>query len=440
MTRRLLPLLAILLTTACTPPRPPPIVTPPAIVRDAVLTVHLFLGDQALDHKLADFRVEPQGGPQHGQWVVTDSAGNYTWPALSLETTGICTYAAGFERECLPLDLHVTHELSISRAWSSLPPLSTSGRLFIRNGQPFRWKGVSAFRLLDRFARGEDIGPFLRAYDGFTVLRVWVSVNWDAPFGWEAPPVETIKAFLRRVAADGFYVELTLLTDDAPVRGPPARALVEALAQAPRPTNLVLEAGNEPQVHKAIDTAALRGTLERSGFLHASGDSSDRFYGSYLTAHTGRDRGDWPRRAHDLLEYYNGGGPDAPTDPAHKVPGVCDEPGKREDVGDIATEWRAYFAACALMGAGATFHSETGKQADLPTPDEARLAAIALEALNAFPADAPNGSYRRIDEHGASLRTYVIGERYMVRIGPTTPAAPEPGWRALDADGVLWSR
>jgi hypothetical protein len=46
------------------------------------------------------------------------------------------------------------------------------------------------------------------------------------------------------------------------------------------------------------------------------------------------------------------------------------------------------------MGGGATFHTETGKHALPPTPDEARIAAVALEALNAFPADAPNAPYQ----------------------------------------------
>jgi hypothetical protein len=438
MKKRLL-LLALALVSACgTPPRPP-VITPPPIVRDAPLTVHVFLGAVDRDEKLADFRVEPADGPFAGQWRVTDSAGNVTWDRLPLETTGICTYAQGFERVCVSVDLRVTHDVNIVRTWSTLPPLSVDGRVFVRAGQPWRWKGVSAFQLLDRFARGEDIGPFLDAYRGFNILRVWVSVDWAAPFGWAAPPVETVRAFLTRIAQDGFYCELTLLTDDDPARGPPARALVAALAQDPRPTNLVIEIGNEPQVHKNINTAALRSALEQSGFLFASGDSSDRAFGSFLTAHTGRDR-EWARRAHDLLEYWTGGGPDSPTDPAHKVPGVCDEPAKLQDVGTTATEWRAYFAGCALMGAGATFHSESGKFARVPTPDEARLAAVALEALNTFPPDAVRGSYRRIDEHGQSLRTYVIGERYMVRIGPTTTAAPEAGWRPLDADGILWSR
>jgi hypothetical protein len=161
-------------------------------------------------------------------------------------------------------------------------------------------------------------------------------------------------------------------------------------------------------------------------------------FGSYLTAHTGRD-GEWVRRAHDLLEYWTGGGPDAPTDPAHKVPAIADEPIRPDQAGYNAADFRAYFATCALLGGGATLHTETGKHSLPPTPDEARIAAVALEALNAFPADAPNAPYRRIDESGRSLRTYAIGN-YMVRIRPQTKDAPEQGWVPLDTEGILWRR
>jgi hypothetical protein len=323
---------------------------------------------------------------------------------------------------------------------SSAPvqPLRADGRIFrTADGAPWRWKGVSAFRLLDRFARGEDIAPFLEAYRGYNLLRVWPYVpvaDWGAA-AWDAPAPAVAVAFLDRVARDGFYVELTLLLDDDPARLEPARQLVAVLS-AVRPQNLVIEIANEPAAHKNTDTRKLKAALDVTGFLYASGDSSATLFGDFATVHTGRDS-EWVRRAHDLMEYWNGGGPDAPTDPAHKIPAVADEPIRPDQAGYVAGDFRAYFAACALMGAGATFHSETGKHARLPTTDEARMAAVALEALNTFPADAPLSAYRRPVEN--TLRTYVIGS-YMVRIRPTTKDAPEPGWTALDSEGILWRR
>lgn len=296
-------------------------------------------------------------------------------------------------------------------------PLTTDGRIFRRNGQPWRWKGVSAFKLLDRYAHGEDIRPFLEAFRGFNLLRVWEYVTWPGA-GWEPCQEATLLEFLDVCARAGFYVELTLLTDDDERRIDPARRRVAYLTAA-RPPNLLLEIGNEPTTHKQIDTQALRLVCEASGLLFSSGDYEDsaRFFGSFLTAHTPRD-GEWPRKAHDLLEYYGGGGPSAPSDPAHKVPVVADEPIRPDQAqGDRDGDFLAYFAVCSLLGAGATYHFEGGKLAREPTADELHFAGVALAGLNAFPADAPNAPYERIDEQGGSLRTYKLGSN-RVRVRP----------------------
>jgi hypothetical protein len=423
--------LAAFVAGCLAPAARPPVVTPPAPATPHVLTVHLFDGDPAKDEKVVGARLT-LGALD----VQSDAAGNAWLEAPSLAGE-LCVAADHFARACQTLEDASSRDLNVSltRTFVALPPLTTRGKIFLAGGEPWRWRGVSAFGLLNRFAKGEDIGPFLDDYRGYNILRVWPYVPWTEN-GWDSPSADVVVAFLKRVETAGFYVELTLLTDDNPSRLEPARQLIRALAAA-RPTNLVLEAGNEPTTHKAIDTHALRAELEASGFLYSSGDYEDsaRFYGSFLTAHTARD-GEWPRRAHDLLEYWDGGGPNAPSDPAHRVPIVADEPAKPADVGgNKHQDWRAYFGASSLLGAGATFHSETGKFGARPNDEERELAAVALEALQAFPADAPLGGYRRPVER--SLRSYVVGERFMVRVRPATPDTPEPGFRAIDADGVL---
>lgn len=341
-------------------------------------------------------------------------------------------------------DLHLT----FLRAVEPTLPLTTSGPIFLRDGQPWRWKGVSAFGLMNRFAKGEDISGFLGDFKGYNVLRVWPYVTWPGT-GWDSPSPDVVIAFLKRAEQAGFYVELTLLTDANPARIDQAKRLVEALTAA-RPPNLLLEAGNEPETHKqwpendpnpsikAIDTAALIPAMQASGFLWTTGNYEDsaKMRGSYGTTHTGRD-GEWPRRAHDLLEFYGGGGPNDPSDPAHKVPIVADEPIRPDQAGYNAEDFRAYFATCALLGAGATYHFESGKYGSRPTVEEKRIAAVVLEALDAFPADAPKGPYRRPVE--SSLRSYVVGD-YLVRVRPTTANAPEPGWQPIGTGGILWRR
>jgi hypothetical protein len=321
------------------------------------------------------------------------------------------------------------------------PPLEivhSDGRIFrTASGAAWRWKGVSAFKLLANYTAGQDILPFLTAYKGYNVLRVWPYVQgpgWGAR-GWDVPTVAQTQTFLQYVAQRGWHVELTLLTDDAPARLAWANQFVRDLAGGIR--HLFLEIGNEPRTHKAIDTAALKSTLDASGFLYASGDYEDsaRAFGHYLVAHTRRDS-DWPRRAHDCLDYFQGGGPNTPSDPAHRVPCVLDEPAKPQDVPYSADDARAYFGAASLLAAGATFHCETCKYGDLPTVQEQILAAAALEGLNAFPADAPLGAYSRPTD--ASLRTYIVGT-YMVRMRPTT-AEYGTGWQRIGPSAVLWRR
>ncbi len=325
-------------------------------------------------------------------------------------------------------------------------PLGFDHQIFTRGGKPWRYKAVSAFRLCRRFADGDDITGFLADYAGFNVLRVWDYTpvkDWGAN-AWNSCSVDEWARFITYVADFGFSVELTLLTDDDPKRIDSAKQLVGLLM--PLSEIVFLEAGNEPTTHKNIDTQALKSTLESLGHAYCSGDyeDSDRWYGTYYTCHTARTF-DWTRRAHDLYDFYTGAGPDKPHAPRH-VPCLGDEPGKLQDVGSVATEWRAYFGACALLGGGACFHSATGLHGQRPTDEEKRLATEALFALNAFPADAPKGPYRRIVEPGNEqggptdfARTYVVGN-YMVRCQQAGTAAPEPGWTPIDDAGVLWRR
>lgn len=251
----------------------------------------------------------------------------------------------------------------------------------------------------------------LRVFD-YTPVKDWGAA------AWESCTADQWVAFLAYVGAKGWYVELVLLTDDDAARIGPAVALVQALTG--RAGNLILEAGNEPATHKNINTAALRSVLESSGFLYSSGNYEDtrNWYGTWLGYHSARD-GEWPRRSHDAIDYYHGGGPDFPEEPACKVPCVADEPAKLQDVtGNREQDWLAYFASCSLLGGGATMHTETGKYGQPPTPDEQVLIAAALRGLNAFPPDAPRGAYSRPDEGVATLRTYKVGA-YTVRIRPT---------------------
>jgi hypothetical protein len=322
--------------------------------------------------------------------------------------------------------------------------LTTAGRIFLRDGQPHRVKGASAFPLLDRYASTGDVSAHVTAYrdTGYNMFRVWPYVPsppWDP--AWNPPPNDVIIAFVRHLRDEGFTVEITLLTDDDPARIPWARRLVEDFA-AVRPENLLLEIGNEPLTHKNIRVEDLKDVCDRSGFLYSSGiyEDSGRTFGRYGTHHSLRDN-EWPRRTHDALEFYNGGGPNAPSDPPHRMPWVLDEPIRPDEArGTLEAKRRdfyAYAAGASIMAAGATFHSTSGKSASVPDGEDGVCAEAFGRGLNVFPADAPNGPYERIVEN--TLRTYLVGP-YMVRIRPQTPDPPRSGFRPLDEFAICFVR
>ena len=293
---------------------------------------------------------------------------------------------------------------------------------------------------------------------GYNIARVWPYVTWPDT-GWEPTSNERVAEFLAFMANRGWHVELTLLTDDDPNRLVWAKNLVVFLRNLdPRPDNLVLEIGNEPLTHKNIDCQSLKEVCESSGYLYASGIYEDEFkcFGTFGTSHTPRDN-QWSRKAHDLLEYYTGHGPSKPHDPL-KYPWVGDEPIRPDEAptwwgaqqppapaNAKVVDFRAYGGVCALLGAGATFHCQAGKFCNEPTAEELQCAQAMAEGLQAFPADAPLGPYRTIDEGGATdddsrgARTYVVGS-YMTRVRPITPAPAEAGWSAIDNDGILFKR
>jgi hypothetical protein len=297
--------------------------------------------------------------------------------------------------------------------------LTISGQIFYQDGHPWRWKGITAFGLAHRYCAGEDIEPFLTAAKGFNLLRVFLYVEWPDT-GWTAPEDECLRRFTDMAGHRGFYVELTLLTGVKPIDQ--AQSLVThyftLLDDQP---NVLIELVNEPHLYGKPDTSQLAVPVD-THLLWTSGDydPADRMHGKYGVAHTPRDN-EWPRKAHDLFEYFHGGGPGTPADPPHAFPIVADEPQRPDQAGYVAADFAAYFGVSSLLGAGGTFHFESGKYGKPPTPQEADCAAAALKALDFYPADAPLGGYSHDvpDEQATgSLRSYKVGP-YKVRVRPT---------------------
>jgi hypothetical protein len=147
----------------------PPVVVPPSPDRYAV-RVEVFHGDPAADDKVVSAKLTLGTVTT---W--TDAAGNASILAPPGAST-LAVSAPGYLDASVPVTVPTSGpvQVSLERAVVELSPLSPDGRIFrTADGQPWRWKGISAFALLNRFARGEDISDTLAAYQGFNLLRVW---------------------------------------------------------------------------------------------------------------------------------------------------------------------------------------------------------------------------------------------------------------------------
>jgi hypothetical protein len=326
--------------------------------------------------------------------------------------------------------------------------LTTDRQILRLDGAPWLWAGCSAFPLCDLFRQGRvsEVDAFINAYPGVRVLRVWdyVGPGWGSA-AWNAAPANVWVDFLGYVRPRGVFVSRTALTDADPARIEPAIRTIEAITAAGC-DNVIHEGGNEPNTHKEIQTHELIPAMQASGMLWGTGDyeNSAYFRGNLGRYHPGRSV-DFARRAHDAYEYYHGGGPNSPSEPACNFAcWINDEPAKLQDVPRDWAAWWSHIVASLLFGPGFTMHSETGKFGKAPTEEERTLWEFVVKALELIAPDAALGAYRRIDaEHEpgqtALGRTYVIGN-YMVRCQQRGTTAPEPGWRPLDDVGVLFTR
>lgn len=369
---------------------------------------------------------------------------------------------AGRTKDDLIAWIKDSDEYKALNSFHPLPPITVDGLVFRVNGQPWVWKGFSSFRLMDRWVRGEDITPVLNAYHGFNIITVFVYTPanvWGAK-SWPAPTPDQVVAFVRDMNKRGWYVELVLLTSAGDQYVATAKSILSALAPvySTSASNVVIRLGNEPEQQNGpgnppYETLPLRAAVEATPFIYDSGfyaGGGRKWFGmpnrSYISPHTKRDPEEWMRRAHDCYDLHNPPRDSPPGAQKISAPCIMGEPGKPGTLGPIAQmalDFRGYMGSAVLMGSGGDCHTETGLQGLPPTNAELQVCASGLIGLSAFPGNAVNGAYRCLTCPGgggdSALRTYSSGDRYMVRIRPTSPNAP-PGWRSLDPDHILYSR
>ena len=257
--------------------------------------------------------------------------------------------------------------------------LRTSGTRFVRpDGTSFRWRGISAFRLVEFVAHGNEAkaGAYLRwaASNHLNVVRVFAMMQNI----FELRPEEGRKALPRLLdiaARHGLYVEVVALVGTATATIDVA-AQVKAVGDiCAAHANCVLELANEPghpSQSKALhDPEYLRrlATLVPAGVPVSLGSvdfGAGYGAGTYVTWHPPRTT-HWVERLDEgrrLLGQF--GKPLVADEPM----GAADKaaPGRRDD--DPA-RFRAAGAKLEALGLGATFHYDGGMHARIPTPSEA---------------------------------------------------------------------
>lgn len=281
------------------------------------------------------------------------------------------------------------------------PPLSrlrVEGRRFrTEDGEIWRWRGVTAFRLVHQVATGhlDEADAYLRwARDhGVTIVRT-LAMAWNLFQLAPADGIAALPALLDRAQAYGLYVEVVAAADT----GSYAMDLRKHVQQigaicAIRPACLI-EIGNElDPVHPTQDSrlgdvayvAELRRLIPSTvlvslgSFNNVATDGGTTYHGGdYATVHEDRSGGDdgwdWVRhrnKTRGLGEHLG-------------KPLVGDEP-KRDDL--APDKHLAFGLLASLYGLGDTFHYQGGLSARIPQGDELAAFESRRRGWDAIPSD-----------------------------------------------------
>jgi len=349
---------------------------------------------------------------------------------------------------CLTAALHGDRAPVAPRSTLS-PPASTRlapcGRALCRaDGSRFRWRGVTAFALLDLIADGRvrESRAFLQwARDQrFTVVRV-LAMN---PQGWfdlsAAEGRRALPALFRLAAGYQLHVQIVALANTEGQSGDELKAQVRAVGQlCAAADNCLLEIANEPyhSSQAKLQDAALMEDLQRlvpgsvpTAWGAASDYRSDLMAGgSYIVSHIARSGDRWTRvaRVRDLAALSQRTGKfvvdNEPMGAAERI-----ERNRRD------TLPAAFFAQgilARLLEVGATFHCSDCLQARVPGPTQTACARAFIAGATMVPDNVMLADVDARTPDGETLR------RNLEPLGPQAFAAVSGngGWLALVGDG-----
>jgi hypothetical protein len=324
------------------------------------------------------------------------------------------------------------------------------------NGAPFEWRGITAFRLVEMIASGNekaatDYLDWARS-ERFNVVRVLLMAKHLFQLAPEAGR-KALPRLLDLAKARGLTVEVVALADTKDVALDYEAHIREVGRIAKEKGNAFVEVANEPghqtqdpRIHDAAAVKRLADLVPQEVIVALGSIEYGDGYalGDYATSHFPRGE-DWDH----VLALRDGAARLAQL----KKPLVSDEPigaGPAYDEGrrdDEPSRFAAAAALTVLTGMGATFHYEGGLQARIPRGREADCLAAWQTGIALFNEIRPDGEFIEGDRAArvvAAPRARAIFGRVGVRrtvvllVDPErgAPVSTGPGWKQIRSDGV----
>jgi hypothetical protein len=387
-----------------------------------------------------------------------------------------CTCAVSSVKPPISAGLALALALATLACASEAPraePANSSARLRIEgtrfvaaDGSTFEWRGITAFRLVDYVADGQEAttAKFLEwaASQRLTVVRVLTMMGGQ----FDLRPEDGRRALprvLELAARHGIVVEVVALAGTADIKVDLGQHVAELGKILATHRNALLEIANEPvhpsqapEVHKPEVLRGLAATVPSSvPIALGSIERGDGFgEAGYVTWHSPRESGSggWGH----VLALADG----ARLLARWKKPVVSDEPigagpalqpGRRDNV---AARFRAAALLTRLVGMGATFHYEDGIQATIPAGAELACFNAWKEAWTLLPAGVEQSGVFRISGGAASVvanydrkRLPGVYERidgskgWILAIGDeSVPLTLADGWKATGSRSIDGAR
>jgi hypothetical protein len=278
---------------------------------------------------------------------------------------------------------------------------ANSRSIVCANGTIFRWRGVTAFRLVDLVADGREQDA-VRYLDwakrtGFNVVRVLSTLCcW-----FDLPPEAGRRALptvLQLAAARGMYVQIVALAGTAPHERPiDLEAQVRAVGDiAAAHDNAIVEIANEPEhstqdnrLHDFAYVDRLAGLVPEQvltiGGSATTDDATGPPLGDVITRHLSRQGDMWAmmNRVRGLEQVSSRTGrPVLSGEPFGA--GEKRQPGTRETDPDL---FFTYGTLCRVFEISCNFHLEAGLNAVAPGPIQQAAAVAFIEGTKAAPDD-----------------------------------------------------